>query len=326
MDRAVFGTKEGEILVGHGPFTTTAGPPLSGVAFYRNDFALSKPEPWYQPARVELLKPRKTEALEIDWTEPEVEPFARVFREVSEAITQGLIEKSVPVVTARGRAAKGGPEALLNRLLATPGTLRPYGWIGDHEGFLGATPEVLFRLFDGRIDTMALAGTARSNEAEIFAVDDKEIREHEFVAQSLIDKLTDLGMVRKKEREILDLGKLIHFRTLIEVELYQHELFEKLISRLHPTPALGPLPRTAETMALLQEWRKRLGCPPEFGAPFGLMRDGEFEALVAIRMIGWKENEFVLPSGCGIIQESRLVNEWRELALKRAAVLELLTS
>ncbi|MDB4332425.1 chorismate-binding protein, partial [Akkermansiaceae bacterium] len=60
--------------------------------------------------------------------------------------------------------------------------------------------------------------------------------------------------------------------------------------------------------------------------PFGLLRDGEFEALVAIRMIGWQGDEFVLPSGCGVIQESRLVNEWRELALKRAAVLELLTT
>ena len=55
-----------------------------------------------------------------------------------------------------------------------------------------------------------------------------------------------------------------------------------------------------------------------------MMRDGEFEALVAIRMIGWKGDEYVLPSGCGVIEESRLVNEWRELALKRSAVRDLL--
>ena len=74
---------------------------------------------------------------------------------------------------------------------------------------------------------------------------------------------------------------------------------------------------------MLNEWRERLNCPPEFGAPFGLYQDGDFEALVAIRMMGWYGDQFRLPSGCGVIQESRLVSEWRELALKRDAVLEL---
>ena len=36
-----------------------------------------------------------------------------------------------------------------------------------------------------------------------------------------------------------------------------------------------------------------------------------------------RENDFALPSGCGVIQESRLVNEWRELALKRDSVRDL---
>ncbi|MGJ8695807.1 MAG: chorismate-binding protein [Verrucomicrobiaceae bacterium] len=324
MDRAVFGTKEGDILVGHGPFTSQAEPPLSGVAFYRNDFALGNATPWHIPDHVETLTPKEADPLLIAWTEPEPNSFAGVFREVTAAIHRGTIEKSVPVVTATGKATSGSPEGLLSRLRHTPDRLRPYGWIGQNEGFLGATPEVLFRYFDGRIHTMALAGTARSDEASLFAVDEKEIREHEFVAQTLIAKLSDLGMVKKREREIIDLGKLIHFQTLIEVELYKHQPIRTLIERLHPTPALGPLPRTPETMALLGEWRSRLGCPSTFGAPFGLMRDGEFEALVAIRMIAWQDDNYLLPSGCGVIEESRLVNEWRELALKRSAVRDLL--
>ena len=265
---------------------------------------------------------KESRPAEISWEEADAEPFAEVFREVSSAISQGVIEKSVPVVTVSGQG-EVSPDVLLGRLLNLPANLRPYGWIGEDEGFLGATPEVLFRYFDGRIYTMALAGTAGGDEGALFAIDDKEIREHEFVAQTLIAKLSDLGMVTRQERGILDLGKLIHFQTLIKVELYRHELIQTLIDRLHPTPALGPLPRTQETMDLLNDWRKRLGCPPEFGAPFGLYRDGDFEALVAIRMTAWKGDQFQLPSGCGVIQESRLMSEWRELALKRAAVKEL---
>lgn len=325
MDRAVFGTKTGEILVGHGPFESFAEPPGGGVAFYKNDFSLSVEQPWLVPTRVEVMERAPSSGADpaaIDWVEPDPAGFAEVFREVSASIAGGVIEKSVPVVTEKG-AGICRPDALLERLFGLPKSLRPYGWIGETGGFLGATPEVLFRYFDGRIYTMALAGTARNDERMLFAVDEKEIREHEFVAQTLISKLSDLGMVIRNERDILDLGKLIHFQTSIKVELYQYEEIQTLLERLHPTPALGSLPRTKETLEQLQEWRERLGCPKEFGAPFGLLRDGEFEALVAIRMVAWEGADFLLPSGCGVIQESRLVNEWRELALKRGSVRDL---
>ena len=93
-----------------------------------------------------------------------------------------------------------------------------------------------------------------------------------------------------------------------------------LIRRLHPTPALGPLPRTEETLKMLAEWRERLGCPTYFGAPFGLLRNGIFRAVVAIRSVHWNGCKIAIPSGCGVIEASRLVNEWRELRLKREAV------
>lgn len=323
MERAVFGTRTGEVLVGYGPFIAQAQPPSTGVAFYRNDFALSEEKPWLIPSRVGVLtNAPPAPPADVAWEAPDPAGFSEIFREVSEAIAHGVIEKSVPVVTMKG-TGEASPDALLASLLNLPSTLRPYGWIGEDQGFLGATPEVLFRYFDGRIYTMALAGTARSEESALFALDEKEIREHEFVAQTLIAKLSDLGMVVRKERGILDLGKLIHFQTLINVELYRYEEIETLIRRLHPTPALGPLPRTPETLALLRDWRERLDCPAAFGAPFGLFQDGEFEALVAIRMMAWNGRNFSLPSGCGVIQESRLVNEWRELALKREAVREI---
>jgi menaquinone-specific isochorismate synthase len=95
---------------------------------------------------------------------------------------------------------------------------------------------------------------------------------------------------------------------------------EDLIHRLHPTPALGPLPRNPDTLGMLVKWRNRLGCPGQFGAPFGLLEQGKFDAVVAIRGIWWEGQKMMLPAGCGVIEASRLVNEWRELRLKREAV------
>ena len=95
---------------------------------------------------------------------------------------------------------------------------------------------------------------------------------------------------------------------------------ETLIRKLHPTPALGPLPRTTETMSQLIGWRQRLDCPAQFGAPFGVLHNGRFEAIVAIRGIWCDGTHIRIPAGCGIIEASRLVNEWRELRLKRESV------
>jgi len=118
----------------------------------------------------------------------------------------------------------------------------------------------------------------------------------------------------------MDLGELVHFYTPIEVALFEERKAHDLVKRLHPTPALGPLPRTSETVEGLVEWRERLGCPSGFGAPFGLSDEEGVEVLVAIRMMYRKGEEVFLPSGCGVIEESRLTNEWRELRLKREAV------
>ena len=118
----------------------------------------------------------------------------------------------------------------------------------------------------------------------------------------------------------MDLGQLVHFHTPIDVELFAARGIDELIRRLHPTPALGPLPRTEETMKMLVGWRDRLGCPPRFGAPFGLLKDGVFRSVVAIRGVHWDGADICIPSGCGVIEASRLVNEWREIRLKREAV------
>ncbi len=326
MRRAVFGTSDGGLVVGDGPFESRSDPPEAGVAFYRNDFALSERWPWFVPARTRTVGPG--EALSADepaipvvrWSEPPVDPFAAVFADVTQAIGRGVIEKSVPVVTARGEVTRGAAEGLLGRLGGARPPLRAYGWIAGDEGVAGLSPEVLFRLEGRNISTMALAGTARQEERDAFAVDQKEIREHEFVAETLLDKLSGLGRINREARRILDLGPIVHFHSGFEVVLTRGESVEGLIRVLHPTPALGPLPRTEANLAQLLGWRETLGCPPWFGAPFGLWRDGVFEGLVAIRMISWRGSKVLIPSGCGIIGESRLVNEWRELRLKREAV------
>lgn len=327
MEIALLGWSDGRVLVGHGPFEARAEPPSEGAAFYRNDFGLSEVQPWRVPARWERVDPGELlEWLpsapfpEIDWSVPEASAFAGVFEEITTSIRWGIFEKTVPVVVERGSLRHGAGAGLLSRLTSVGPPLVPYAFAGEGGGFAGMSPEHLLVVEGRRLKTMALAGTARADEREVLAVDEKEIREHEFVAQALVSKLGDLGQLDRGAREIMDLGPIVHFHTPIEVEMEREESIDGLIRRLHPTPALGPLPRTGETLTRLLSWRRQLGAPAEFGAPFGAVLDGEFRALVAIRGIWWRGDEVLLPAGCGVIEASRLVNEWRELRLKREAV------
>ncbi len=321
---------DGKILFGKGPFTELESCPQDGVAFYVNDFALSDSRPWKVPSSYKVvdrvsdlaeelnLSKRETE---INWDELGPDEFARVFTEINQAIGKGEIEKSVPVAVEKGSFKLGAGSDLLGALdRDKEEAFYPYAWVQGDKGFCGLTPEVLFNFRKGRLNTMALAGTAKSSEQQVFAYDEKEIREHEFVAQTLVSKLSDVGMVTRSQRSILDLGVLVHFLTPIEVFLYGDKNIDDLVKRLHPTPALGPLPRTEDTMANLIRWRETLGCPLYFGAPFGVFEDGVFHAVVTIRGIHWDGCQVEIPSGCGVIEASRLVNEWRELGLKRSAV------
>ncbi|MGA0845043.1 MAG: chorismate-binding protein [Luteolibacter sp.] len=320
--------RDGSLLLGHGPFQQVADPPAGELAFYVSDFALTEPRPWRIPARWEQLEaaelaqrlPRDGSG-KCQFQQPDATPFSAVFQEVMASIQAGQFEKTVPVVTEEGEASTPPARWVAHAMARCRLPLMSYAWLGEGQGFAGATPELLFTLDAGRLETMALAGTARSEDEDVFAVDEKEIREHEYVAQSLMAKLVDLGTPERSPRNILNLGSIVHFHTELQLHLNQVVEPAAWIRRLHPTPALGPLPRNEATMRQLMEWRHRLGCPAEFGAPFGVIApDGRFDAVVAIRGIWWKRNTIRIPSGCGIIEASRLVNEWRELRLKREAV------
>ncbi len=322
---------DGSVVVGHGPMSRSSEPPADGVAFYLRPFEQVEDKPWRIPLEHEIItleelskRLPKGPELRCHWETMDTVAFSEVFQEIVDAIRKGWFEKTVPVVTESGQAESFNSLHLMGSMAACEQPLYSYGYSEGDQGFTGATPELLLAMNGSELRTMALAGTARSEDRAIFAVDEKEIREHEYVAQTLEAKLHDLGSLERDEREILDLGPIVHFLTRIRVELSQDISPSILLDRLHPTPALGPLPRTSKTMRQLMEWRERLGCPPGFGAPFGVWEQGRFEAVVAIRGVWWQGHQLQVPAGCGVIEASRMVNEWRELRLKREAVMRVI--
>ncbi len=325
---------QGRYICGVGPFDALASPPPAGAtAFYRNNFDLSDPAPWKVPSRVFetadlrilLTENGSTPLPEIAWSGLGDTDVRGIFDEILGQIHDGTLKKSVPVLTERGILHRGEPAALVKAIIAAPESLWGYGFREGGKGVIGATPEQLFTVREGVLETMALAGTAPRHEVHDFPNDPKEIREHELVADYLEELLAPFGKVEREPRTLLDLGSMIHFLTRLRVRFTDPQTdLNDLVRCLHPTPALGACPRGDGALRQLVAYRERLGVPEHFGAPFGAIHEGFFQVLVAIRNLSWDGRDVFLPSGVGLVEGSRFDREWRELALKRNSVKSLL--
>jgi menaquinone-specific isochorismate synthase len=332
-DFAFIQISQDRYLCGLGPFRSSESLDGESIAFYRNRFDLSDPRPWKIPAKsfettdLRILLPDNgaTPLPEIAWSGLGDSEVREVFDEILEQIKVGSLQKSVPVLTERGELQRGELAALVKALDIVPDALQGYGYRVGDKGMIGLSPETLFTIEDGLFTTMALAGTAPRHEMGQFPSDDKEIREHELVADYLCERLAPLGEVRRGKRMILDLGTIVHFLTNIQVRLDDHDPdIGELMALMHPTPALGACPRGDGALRKLSSYRERLKAPPEFGAPFGLWYREKFQSLVAIRHVSWDGTSVCLPSGVGLVRGSRFDREWRELGLKRNSVKALL--
>jgi len=238
-----------------------------------------------------------------------------------EQIAAGQLMKSVPAIPQFGEMLlPHTPRELILRAISSSPSHYPYAWWTEREGFCGITPETLFHQQGRRLETMALAGTARPEDEGVFINDDKEIREHEIVAGRTLSRPAPFGSVTRTARSVLNLGTLIHFVTYLTLESDEQHTPAHWIRLLHPTPALGSQPRTENTLAQLDDWRSRLRCPLHFGAPFGFLEDGDFFCLVGIRSLYWQGPRLRLCTGGGVVASSTLTHEWRELKLKRDTV------
>jgi len=310
-------------VIAVGPFRRAAEAPPGQVAIYRNDFALRSPTPWFIPAtawETETLPPPAAGPLDVCWQPLTRDGFAAALETVLAGLHDGRWRKAVLAAPEIGRLTAGTPTALALRALhhREANVCWPYVFrdAAGH-GCAGMTPEILFTVRGRSLHTMALAGTARTAEQEDFEHDAKQIREHAIVADSLRLRLAAWGAVRTGPREVLNIGGLIHFITRFEVDLNKPPDPMELIRALHPTPAMGILPRSGENLAALHAWRTQLGVPDTFGAPLGVQWSGGLHMVVAIRGLWWSPDRVILPAGCGIVDGSALDREWRELGLKR---------
>jgi menaquinone-specific isochorismate synthase len=276
----------------------------------------------------ELKKLKIEDVSFAEWENANYQTYAQEFDHLLERFDRKELSKAVPYVFEKSPKGISRQElvhslkAVLKNVMHHP--VFAYGFWNNHSGMLGATPEELFRRDSKNlISTMACAGTkARGNNEDMLLHDPKELHEHELVVKDVSQALSCYGRVQKGQRQLKKLSRLVHLLTPIELHLDTDISFETIVSAMHPTAALGAVPRNAGKQWLV-ECAKRTP-RGRYGAPVGVIYQGLSLCLVAIRNMQWNREETKLFAGGGVVPGTTVQREWQEIQLKLSSIKELL--
>jgi menaquinone-specific isochorismate synthase len=309
--------------------------------FYFPDFFLSSPCPWFQQeytaivSQHELLAAMHTypaTPLPLSWKNPYLAHFENTCKELHTHFYNKKLKKAVPYIFEESLSTMT-PDRLgssLKHLInyVKDQQLHVYGYWEETEGILGASPEILFNYHnasEGLIETVACAGTKRYRDSDsIFIQDSKELYEHQLVIEGIQESLSSLGVVTIGELQILQLPKISHLMTPIQLKMKGPSNFLALVKALHPTPALGAFPKEEGKKWLhlyndkIDRWR--------YGAPVGCLFDNKKQArcIVGIRNVQWNSQGAKIGAGCGIVPASQWHHEWQEINLKLLSIKEMI--
>jgi isochorismate synthase len=260
-------------------------------------------------------------------------PPARYHANVEQAlraIAAGDLEKVVLARAVRLTSQAGFP---VERVLDTLRRIHPScaSFAVERPGgtFLGAAPERLVQLDGRRVETAALAGSARRGRspeedarlARELCESKKEQAEHAVVVRALREALGEScnEIAVPEAPRLLRLEGIQHLETPLVGTLRGEASVLELAGRLHPTPAVAGAPQRAALAWLAQREELERGW---YAGAIGFVRhDGGGEFCVALRSSLLRGETAHCFAGAGIVAGSDPDAELRETRLKLRAML-----
>ncbi len=258
--------------------------------------------------------------------QPEPAAWAAAVGACLDAFAREAAEKIVLARQTDFYTAEPVPALSLLRSLER-GTPNSYHYFYQPEpglAFVGASPERLYRRQGRSLETEALAGTrprgATSAEDEQLGREllqsDKEQREHAHVSRSIRVVLRGLcEKVDESAPRLSRLGHCQHLLTPIRAVLKPGAGDADLLRDLHPTPAVGGVPREEALVSIraLEPFDRGW-----YTGPIGWIGADAAEFAVAIRSALVREECVSVFTGNGIVPGSEAEEEWQELESKLA--------
>ncbi|PLS14961.1 isochorismate synthase [Bacillus sp. M6-12] len=198
--------------------------------------------------------------------------------------------------------------------------------------FLGATPERLVKKTGNEIFSTCLAGsiargkTSMEDEqlGEELLADEKNLMEHQYVVSMIADALGSLcnEITVPEKPKLLKLRHIQHLYTPVSGIGKKEASIFKMIEKLHPTPALGGLPKDKAVVIIREAELLERGF---YAAPIGWTDGyGNGEFAVGIRSALIQGKNASLFAGCGIVENSNPESEYKETQIKFKPMLSAL--
>lgn len=215
-------------------------------------------------------------------------------------------------------------EATVNTLLEEQHDSFIFAFESKGDCFIGATPERLVKKEQDQVYSACLAGSIARGKTEDEDVelghsllhDKKNLIEHQYVVDMISAAMKDTCYeVNIPEcPQLFKLKHIQHLYTPVVGKVKHHSSLLSLVEKLHPTPALGGLPKeeAVEKIREVEELDRGL-----FGGPIGWFDHcGNGDFSVAIRSGLIQGNEASIFAGCGVVEDSVAELELEETNIK----------
>ena len=223
-------------------------------------------------------------------------------------------------------------ERVLQNLLSEQSDSYVFAFESDGDCFIGASPERLVKMENNQLYSTCLAGsiargTSKAEDEELGRMllhDEKNLGEHQHVVDMIKEAIEDTcsEVNIPNEPRLLKLRHIQHLYTPVKGKPNQGTSLLMVAERLHPTPALGGVPKKDALLKIREVEDLDRGF---YGGPIGwfdYQRNGEF--AVAIRSGIIQENEASIFAGCGVVENSEAESEYEETKIKFKPMLSAL--
>ncbi|MDA7814235.1 anthranilate synthase component I [Candidatus Pelagibacter sp.] len=204
----------------------------------------------------------------------------------------------------------------------------------DDFQIIGASPEILVRLRDGKITVRPIAGTrprGKTAKEDLFyekdlLKDKKELSEHLMLldlGRNDAGKVSKINSVKVTESFIIErYSHVMHIVSNVVGE-YNNK-FSKFKSLLAGFPAGtvsgAPKIRAMEIIDELETTKRKV-----YAGGIGYFSaNGEFDTCIALRTAVAKNKKFYVQAGAGIVADSKPINEYEETVNKAKALINAL--
>ena len=197
--------------------------------------------------------------------------------------------------------------------------------------FFGATPEVLGKFSDGKVEFDALAGSAPRGKDEkedkefekTLLSSEKDKAEHKFVIEHIKNSLSSVcdNITEKEYLSVKKLSNIQHLLTVISAELKPDNSIFSILKEIYPTPAICGSPQN-EALHLIKKLENfKRGLYAGIVGWFNFENEGDF--VIALRSALSSSNKLTAFAGNGIVQSSEPDAEFAETELKLKPIMSL---